>query len=351
MKKIIVFAMVAIVLTIFNGCQKDDEKVGQLADEVQSQEAVKPNVYVEGDYLVFRNFETYAEISDELDSMSDKQFNNWENQLNFFSARSLMNEVYTKLQKEESEDNYQKIKKEYEERLIFTSDYDILLPFYATAWDKILNPKGEVKIGNTLYKFYKDRELMIMDGTTSDLKNLYKIIDDTAKVKVFYPNKDNVLKSVQWGTLEEGSPQINNFKLEYKYQLISLYYTGYGIGSTYYTEKGFELKHWMRQKRKKIWWSYNENQYYMTNMNLHIEFYRDYSALGGWGNPFVYNQAIPDYTSSETNDGCTYRFLRYYDVVSGYHPQVEPKIYNNTFTFWSRGFDYNNRITINYSNQ
>ena len=110
-------------------------------------------MYVESDYLVFKDFETYARISDKLDFMNQTQFDEWEKEIGFFSASSLLNEVYSKLEIEESEENYQKIKAEYDGKLIFTSDKDILLPFYATAWQKVLNPKGEMKIGQTLYKF------------------------------------------------------------------------------------------------------------------------------------------------------------------------------------------------------
>ena len=347
MKKLVVFAMVAMSLTIFNGCQKD-ELVFQSADE-QLQEAVKPDVYVEGDYLVFSDFESYAEMSDKIDLMDEEQFTEWEKELGFYSAHSLLNDVYKKLDLIETEENYFEVKKEYEGRIIFTPDKDILLPFYATAWEKVLNPKGEMKIGHTLYKFYRDREIMIMDGTIKDLSNLSIILSDTNKVRVFYPNKSDLLKSVQWGSLISGSPQIGNFRLEYNYQLISLYYTGYGYGSTYYTENGFELKHSMRQKHKSIWWSYNSTQYYFTNINLHIEFWKMYDGLNIYPK-YVYNQSPPNWTSSETTQGCTYLFMRYYDVLTGFHSQVIPEIHNNSFTFWSRGWDYNNRLTINYSN-
>ncbi len=349
MKNLFVFAIVTVALTIFNGCQKSDEPV--LIDE-QPQVAVKPDVYVENGYLVFKDYESYEKITNELDLMDDIQIDNWEKNIGFHSARSFICKVYEKLENINTLDGFYNLKKEYQDRLIFTEDNDILLPFYATAWESVLNPKGEMKIGHTLYKFDKDREIMIMNGTKEDLDNLSNIISDTSKVKVFYPTKNDLLKSVQWGTLMSGTEwNGSKMKLDWSYQLVSLYYYGTGYGSTYYTEKGFELKHWMRQKRKKWGWHYNKTKYYMRSMNLHIEFYRDYNNLWGWTNKYVYNQSIPDYTSSETKYGCTYRFLRYYDVVPGYQPQVNPEIYSNNFTFWSRGIDYNNRKTINYTNQ
>ena len=343
--------MIAAIIAVVGGCQKEELTVRQLTDEVQPQEVVQPDVYVEDDYLVFKDIETYSKISDELDSMTEEEFSVWEKRLGFFSARSLLNEVYTKLNEEESEENYQRVKNEYSGRLIFTSDRDIKLPFYATAWDKVLNPKGVMKIGHTLYKFDSEKEIMIMDGSPSDLKNLDKISGDSTKVKVFYPNSNESLKSAQWGTLLEGTEwNGSKMKLEWNYQLISLYYTGYGYGSTYYTENGFELKHWMRQKRKKLWWSYNKTVYSMININLHIEFWKMYEGVNIYPK-YVYNQSQPDWESSETTQGVTYSFIRYYDVLTGYHDQVIPEIYNNSFTFWSRGLDYYNRKTINYSNQ
>ena len=342
--------MVVAGLSIFNACQKSELVDPQTIGDAQSQEVIKPDVYVEGDYLVFKDYETYFEISDELNKMNEEQFSTWEKQLGFFSANSVLNEVYGKLDEEESETNYQKVKREYDDRLIFTVDRDIMLPFYASAWQRMLNVKGEMKIGRTIYKFYRDREVMIMDGTKKDLEDLDKIIQDTSKVKVFYPNKNDLLKSVTWGTLQSGSPQIDNMKLEYNYQLISLYYAGYGLTDVYYTENGFDLKIFMRQKRKKVWWSYNKTIYNIIDINLHIELYKMYQGLN-FGERYVFNETIPNFTSSETNQGVTFSFLRYYDVMTGYHAQIIPEIYDNTYTFWSRGFDYNNRITISYSNQ
>ncbi len=165
-KKIGFFVVMAAIIAAFGGCQKEELTVRQLTDEVQPQEVVQPDVYVKDDYLVFKDVETYSKISDELDSMTEEEYSAWEKGLGFFSARSLLNVVYT----------------------------------------------------------------------------------------MFYPK-------------------------------------------------------------------------------------------------FVYNQNIPDYTSPETTQGCTYLFMRYYDVLTGYYSQVIPEIYNNNFTFWSRGWDYSNRITITYSNQ
>jgi hypothetical protein len=59
MKNLILLAMTAAALTIFNGCQKENLNVDQLVDEVQPQEVVRPDVYVENGYLVFKSQEIF----------------------------------------------------------------------------------------------------------------------------------------------------------------------------------------------------------------------------------------------------------------------------------------------------
>lgn len=120
-----------------------------------------------------------------------------------------------------------------------------------------------------------------------------------------------------------------------------------------YTENGFEMRLKMEQKAKGFLgiWSLNKTIFEIRNQYLHLEF--DKMIPPGSVNiypPEVINQSFPDYTSTETT-GVTYKFIYYYDVVQGYAPQVEPRIYNHTFLFWSRGIGENKSMTINYSNQ
>jgi len=72
MRKFLVFAIVAVALTIFNGCQKSDEPV--LIDE-QPQAAVKNPMFigldtigfsVENNHLVFENEQEYQKCIDFL---------------------------------------------------------------------------------------------------------------------------------------------------------------------------------------------------------------------------------------------------------------------------------------------
>jgi hypothetical protein len=86
MKKLFVFAMVAVGLTIFSACQKD-ELIDQQVD-VQSQDVVKPDVYVENGYLAFKGIEAVDSVIQLLSKMNTAEKEVWEQQIGFKSARS-----------------------------------------------------------------------------------------------------------------------------------------------------------------------------------------------------------------------------------------------------------------------
>ncbi len=74
MRNFIVFAMTAALLTIFNGCQKD-ELIDQGVD-VQSQDVIKPDVYAENGYLAFKNIGTVDSMIQILSKMTMEEKSN-----------------------------------------------------------------------------------------------------------------------------------------------------------------------------------------------------------------------------------------------------------------------------------
>lgn len=61
--------MVAVALTIFNGCQKDELV---LIDE-QPLAVVKPDVYVENGYLVLKDLNVVDRVMKTLNNMNQEQ--------------------------------------------------------------------------------------------------------------------------------------------------------------------------------------------------------------------------------------------------------------------------------------
>ncbi len=95
MKNLFVFAIVAVALTIFNGCQKSDEPV--LID-AQPQAVVKNPMFdgldtiglsVEDNRLVFENEEEYQKCIDFLAQLGDENFPAFEKEIGFDSYRKL----------------------------------------------------------------------------------------------------------------------------------------------------------------------------------------------------------------------------------------------------------------------
>ena len=249
MKKLVVFAMVAMSLTIFNGCQKD-EFVPILDDKYQ--EAVKPDVYVENGYLVFKSKEVYDSIRFIIEKYEPEEAIEWEKSLNFTSAKS--ERYFAELEANEivSEEDVKDFKKRYSRSFDISDELDLNYKFYASSLGAILNIDGEVKIGSSLYKF-AGKEYIVLDG---DYKKL-KTIDNELKsgslsddlIIIFDPNPKSKLKSTD--VITSGSFQIYNYrKLDYRVEKI-VYSSFAGIdymntGQYMYLE-GYELNLVMRQ--------------------------------------------------------------------------------------------------------
>lgn len=75
MKKLVLCAIAVLALSIFYGCQ-EDELISQLADE-QPQAVVKPDVYVENGYLVFKSKDVYDSIRFIVEKYEPEEALNW----------------------------------------------------------------------------------------------------------------------------------------------------------------------------------------------------------------------------------------------------------------------------------
>ena len=184
MKKLFVFAMTAALLTIFNGCQKD-EMVGQLADE-QLQAAVKSDVYVENGYLAFKNMEAVDSVIQMLTKMTADEKLAWENQMGFISARSEFDalfEIYDILQ---SYEEFLAFKKQNNKSLRFNEtdkdDCSIDYPFATKYFIPVLNREGIYKVGKSIIKYTRNNQFAVLDGDAKKLKNIDSYLNDKAVI-------------------------------------------------------------------------------------------------------------------------------------------------------------------------
>ncbi len=188
MKKLVLLAMVATVLTIINGCQKDD-LVSQLADE-QLQAAVKPDVYLENGYLAFKNMETVDSVIQMLSKFKRTEKEAWEKQIGLKSARSEFDKLFEEYDKLESYQDFLAFKKRNSDKLKFNEtdpdDCSIDYPFATGYFLPVLNNNGIYQVGTTIVKYTKDDQYVILDGDVNKLNNLDSYQKDDGIVKLKY---------------------------------------------------------------------------------------------------------------------------------------------------------------------
>ena len=118
--------MVVAGLSIFNACQKSELEAPQPADDAQSQEVIKPDVYLENDYLVVKNLEAVDSLKKVLLNKSLEEQSSWENQLGLKSAKIFRAQASDKLAGFE---NYA-IAKRYAEELAEEGYFNMVIPRY-----------------------------------------------------------------------------------------------------------------------------------------------------------------------------------------------------------------------------
>ncbi|MDO8929555.1 MAG: hypothetical protein Q7W54_11280 [Bacteroidota bacterium] len=185
MKKFKFLAAIAVVLTVFNACQKDELKTNP--DEGIAKTG-KADVFLENDYLVVKNFEAVDSLKKFLQNKSLEEQSIWENQLGLKSAKTFRAKASDKLAGYTTLQQAEIYAKELAKEGYFNMrDTSMCYPFYNLSWDCILNKNGVIKIGDVLYYFQKDAQVAIIDG---NLKTLNQFLSkpesyDTTLVKIY----------------------------------------------------------------------------------------------------------------------------------------------------------------------
>lgn len=195
-------ATIAMVLTVFNACTKDELKT--TSDEGIAKTG-KADVYLEGDYLVVKNFEAIDSLKKTLQNKSLEDQSSWENQLGLKSAKTFRAQASDKLggfQNEADAENY--AKELVKEGYFSMRDSSICYPFYNYSWDCVLNKNGVIKIGSVLYCFQKDAEVAILDGMSTTLNQFLQNSQsyDMSKVKVIPFQKLKSTTPVNYGLIQ-----------------------------------------------------------------------------------------------------------------------------------------------------
>lgn len=194
-------AVIAMVLTVFNACTKDELKTP--SDEGIAKTS-KADVYLENDYLVVKSFEAVDSLKKTMQNKSLEEQSCWDDQLGLKSAKTFRAQASDKLAGFTNEQQAETYAKELVKEGYFSMrDSSMCYPFYNFSWDCVLNKKGIIKIGDVLYCFQKDAQISIIDGKAKTLNQFLSKPEscDTALVKVYSFPKLKSTMPTNYGTV------------------------------------------------------------------------------------------------------------------------------------------------------
>ena len=193
MKNFKFLTVMAVVLTIFSACQKDELTVEDL--DAQASVLEKPDVYSENGYLVFKSYAVADSISALMNQLENDEQIKWEKSLKFTSAKSyryMLNEEILGCEHYSLFD--QKVKEAASKGYFNESDSCMDYPFENDSWASILNKDGVVKIDKVLYSYDKKGGIAIHKGTLNLLSIVKAGDEKLADINFF--TFGNSLKSV-----------------------------------------------------------------------------------------------------------------------------------------------------------
>jgi hypothetical protein len=168
-KSFLIMAIAIASLSIFNACEKSDELIAPNGDE-QQLEAVKADVFLDGNYLAFKNYETLDSLSRVLNNSSNDEIRNFESKMGFKSAYTHRDDLLTKVETLPEEEVRKLIESASKNGYFNPKENEFTLPFNVESYATVLNVEGKVKIGNSIYQFTENIEIISPDLKTLNLK-------------------------------------------------------------------------------------------------------------------------------------------------------------------------------------
>lgn len=162
MKKLIVFAMLAATLTIFNGCQKEEHVlIDEQSDQLKSSQFLflmdgikNINLCVEDNYLVFENENEFQKCINMLSALEDRQFLEFEKQIGFTSYR-------------------------YE----IENKKDLQEPTCDRLFATLINPEGYIQVENYLFKIdFKNEKVLALNTLENSKRNKGYLLTESNSV-------------------------------------------------------------------------------------------------------------------------------------------------------------------------
>lgn len=318
-------AAIAMVLTVFNACTKDELKTSP--DEGIAKTG-KADVYLENDYLVVKNFEAVDSLKKTLQNKSLEEQASWENQLGLKSAKMLRAQASEKLASYQSQSDAENYIKELIKVGYFSmNDSSMCYPFYNHSWDCVLNEKGVIKIGDVLYCFKKDAEVAILDGSAKTL-NLYLSNGnnlDNSKIKLFPFEKLKSTTPTTYGLVKNinQSTSSKRFTLGLFWEPVWITVKDvYGNDVTVQSGNMYQL--YFHNETKSLWW-WNDNRTYFYNRHISLDLGGNYDPIKGQNfYRYIDNTAGTFYQVNSTSLANVYQEVRRWEFGSWYDKGTFP---------------------------
>lgn len=282
-------AVIAMVLTVFNACHKDELKT--LSDG-NAAKVGNPGVYLENGYLVVKNMNVVDSLKKMLINKSEVEQLDWEKQLGLKSAKSFRIQSSEKFAGIQNQREGESLISELVKKGYFSQkDSSMCYPFYNYSWDCILNKEGQIKIGKVLYRFQKDAQIAVLDGKVNTLNHFIENSQsfDTSLVRVFHFQKLKSTTPVNYGAVASNSYTNDGVRFT-----ISLYYeptTTIGIdpyGGTGTLQTGVEYYLYFHEQQHFIaWW--NDYRTYFHHQHISYDIGGNYDPIQGGYSTHIVN--------------------------------------------------------------
>ncbi len=172
MKNFMVMAVLAMVLTVFNACTKDELKTP--SDEGIAKTG-KADVYLENGYLAFKNMNAVDSVMNVLAQMSRTEKDAWEQKIGLKSARYEFDKLFDDYEKIKTKEEFLSFKVKNAEKLKFNEmdeeDCSIDYPYECSYYAAIMNNEGIFKVGLSLFKQTLQGQFIVLDGDRMKLTN------------------------------------------------------------------------------------------------------------------------------------------------------------------------------------
>jgi hypothetical protein len=171
-KKLTGLVLIALLIS-FVSCQKEElnqnELINQNISETKSQEV--PEVQVIDETLHFRDIKSFISVTDYLGALNDDLKDNWEDQLEFRSLRSHLNNLYTLVENAKGESTANRIINDNTD-LIYEEDNMLKEVIPSGLYQSISNRDGIFYVNGTIHKLYKNKIYTSLNNSIDDINNV-----------------------------------------------------------------------------------------------------------------------------------------------------------------------------------